>query len=184
MSNEAVYRTAPATPGLLTSSAVAQCIKDDCFLSKPPWSSVDLANNWAKWQLWFQLDAFPDQTLSDLGIFKESALGRFFHRVAMSVYVYIYLSIFLSVPISCNFFAWGNWCMRPSSENWCTRPLPTLPSYYTRGALKTRGGCRASIGHASIGHASILLHAWSPKNEGWVQSVHRPRVHLITRVEP
>ena len=28
----------------------------------------------------------------------------------------------------------------------------------------------------SIGHASILLHAWSPKNEMWVQSVHRPRV--------
>ena len=22
----------------------------------------------------------------------------------------------------------------------------------------------------------ILLHAWSPKNGGWVQSVHRPRV--------
>ena len=29
-------------------------------------------------------------------IFKESALGRFFHRVAMSVYIY--------VPFSCNFF--------------------------------------------------------------------------------
>ena len=39
------------------------------------------------------------------------------------------------------------------------RPSPT------RGALKTRGGCRASIAHA-----------WSPKNGGWVQSVHRPRV--------
>ena len=58
------------------------------------------------------------------------------------------------------------------------------PSYYTRGALKARGGYRASIGHTSIGHASILLHTWSPKNEGWVQSVHRPRVHLITCVEP
>ena len=39
------------------------------------------------------------------------------------------------------------------------RPSPTC------GALKTRGGCRASIAHA-----------WSPKNGGWVQSVHRPRV--------
>ena len=29
-----------------------------------------------------------------LAIFKESALGRFFHRVAMSVYVFIYLSPF------------------------------------------------------------------------------------------
>ena len=43
--------------------------------------------------------------------------------------------------------------------------------------------------YASVAHASNLLHAWSPKNESWVQSVrrpsvHRPRVHLITRVEP
>ena len=28
----------------------------------------------------------------------------------------------------------------------------------------------------SIGHASILLHAWSPKNGGWVQSIHCPCV--------
>ena len=27
-------------------------------------------------------------------LFKESALGRFFHRVAMSVYIYIYMSPF------------------------------------------------------------------------------------------
>ena len=33
-------------------------------------------------------------------IFKESALGRFFHRVAMSVYAYICVY----VPFSCNFF--------------------------------------------------------------------------------
>ena len=51
------------------------------------------------------------------------------------------------------------------------RPSATRPSYYTRGAPKTRGGCGASIAHASI-----LLHAWSPKNEGWVQSVHCPCV--------
>ena len=62
-----------------------------------------------------------------------------------------------------------------------TRPSATRPSYYTRGALKTRGGCRASmdhasIAHASIVHASILLDAWSPKNGAWVQSIHRPRV--------
>ena len=30
--------------------------------------------------------------------------------------------------------------------------------------------------YASVAHASILLHTWSPKNEGWVQSVHRPRM--------
>ena len=65
--------------------------------------------------------------------FKESALGRFFHRVAMCIYIYI------SVPFSCNFFAWNK-----------TGP--------------------------SIGHASIILHAWSPKNGGWVQSVNRPLV--------
>ena len=34
-------------------------------------------------------------------------------------------------------------------------PSPTRPSYYTHGALKTRGGCRASIAHV-----------WSPKNRG------------------
>ena len=28
-------------------------------------------------------------------LFKESALGRFFHRVAMSVYVCMYLSLFM-----------------------------------------------------------------------------------------
>ena len=33
-------------------------------------------------------------------IFTESALGRFFHRVVMSV----------CRPFSCNFFAWKNWC--------------------------------------------------------------------------
>ena len=43
--------------------------------------------------------------------------------------------------------------------------------------------------YVSVAHASILLHASSPKNKGWVLSVHRPlfhrpRVHLITRVEP
>ena len=32
--------------------------------------------------------------MTELNIFKESALGRFFHRVAMSVYVFIYLSPF------------------------------------------------------------------------------------------
>ena len=34
-------------------------------------------------------------------IFKELALGRFFHRVAMSVYISIY------VPFSCNLFLRG-----------------------------------------------------------------------------
>ena len=32
-----------------------------------------------------------------LNIFKESALGRFFHRGAMSVYISVYLSIYLSI---------------------------------------------------------------------------------------
>ena len=124
----------------------------------------------------------------------------------MSVYVYI------CRPLLHVIFLRGRTGVdRHSSKNWCgasaTRSSATRPSYYMRGALKTRGGCRASIahasighasighasiGHASIGHASILLHAWSPKmrgrcrasiahawspkNGGWVQSVHCPCV--------
>ena len=34
---------------------------------------------------------------SFINIFKESALGRFFHRVAMSVYISVYISIYISV---------------------------------------------------------------------------------------
>ena len=79
-----------------------------------------------------------------------------------------YLSIYISVPFSCNLFA-------------CNQTGSSIGHACNQTAL--------SIGHASIGHASILLHAWSLKNEGWVQSVHqprvhRPRVHLITRLEP
>ena len=55
-----------------------------------------------------------------------------------------------------------------------TRPSATRPSYYTRGALKTRGGCRAL--KTGGGRRASIAHAWSPKNKGWVQSVHRPRV--------
>ena len=76
-------------------------------------------------------------------IFKESALGRFFHRVAMSVYISIYLSIYLYVPFSCNFLCGTTGVERHSSKNWC---------------------------------GASVAHVWSPKNEGWVQSVHRPRV--------
>ena len=114
---------------------------------------------------------------SEPSIFKESALGRFFHRVAMSVYISIYLhSVYMS-PFHVIFLRGRTGVDHHSSKNWCGASA-------THGALKTRGGCRASIAHASI-----LLHAWSPKNEGWMQSVHRPRVHwprvhLITRVEP
>ena len=111
-------------------------------------------------------------------IFIESA-----HRVAMSVR--------MVSPSHAIFLRGGTGaCVpRPRTGVRIHRPSATRPSYYTRGALQTRGGCRASIAHASIRHASILLHAWSPKNKGWVQSVHRPRVHrprvhLITRVEP
>ena len=47
---------------------------------------------------------------SEPSIFKESALGRFFHRVAMSVYISIYLhSVYMS-PFHVIFFAWKNWC--------------------------------------------------------------------------
>ena len=115
-------------------------------------------------------------------IFKESALGRFFHRVPMSVYV----SDVCPLGVV---WSWST-ATRPSATRpSATRPSATRPSYYTRGALKTRGGCRASIADASIGHASILLQAWSPKNKGWAQSVHHPRVqrpcvNLIARVEP
>ena len=118
-------------------------------------------------------------------------LGRFFHRVAMSVHVCVCVS-----PSHAIFFKTSHW---PSGHMIRSRPLigrgGGRPSYYTRGALRTRGGCRASIAHASIGHASILLHAWipknegrvqsaiahawSPKNRGWVQSVHCPRVEPL-----
>ena len=132
----------------------------------------------------------------------------------------VYVSMYLSVPFHVIFLRGRTGVDRHSSKNWCgasaTRPWATRPSYYTRGALKqglgterpsptrssatrpsyythgalkTRGGCRVSIAHVSI-----LLHAWSPKNKGWVQRVHRPRVHrprvhrlcvhLITRMEP
>ena len=46
----------------------------------------------------------------------------------------------------------------------CVEELVWSPSYYTRGA------------HLITRVEPILLHAWSPKNGGWVQSVHRPRV--------
>ena len=62
--------------------------------------------------------------------------------------------------------------MRPSATgDGAERPSPM------RGALKTGGGCRASIAHAwspkngGWCRASIA-HAWSPKNGGWVQSFH------------
>ena len=71
-------------------------------------------------------------------VFKESALGRFFHRVAMSVflYIYIYMSLFHVI--------------------------------FFRG-IRQALACNKT--GPSIGHASILLHAWSPQNGGWVQSV-------------
>ena len=84
-----------------------------------------------------------EQIRCKFAIFKESAQRRFFHRVAMSVYISIYLYVCLS-PFHVIFFA----CNQTGS----------------------------SISHAcnqtasSIGHASILLHAWSLKNGGWVQS--------------
>ena len=65
-------------------------------------------------------DANDTQTIpiSDFGdFFKESALGRFFHRVAMSVYIYICLSVCIYVPFSCNFFAWKSWCGSHSPLN-------------------------------------------------------------------
>ena len=54
------------------------------------------------------------------------------------------------VPFPCHFF--------------CVEELVWSPSYYTRGA------------HLITRVEPILLHAWSPKNGKWVQSVHRPRV--------
>ena len=119
-------------------------------------------------------------------IFKESALGRFFHRVAMSVCV----SVCLSVPFRVVYFeayfaptsrsrmsklfrdseSLGKSAGKKWSQNWtfllgsglklphkkkfflfadfalfCLEELVWSPSYYTRGALKTGGGCRASI---------------------------------------
>ena len=67
-------------------------------------------------------------------IFKESALGRFFHRVAMSVCL-------SDVPFHAIFLL-GRTGVEPILLHaWS-------PSYYTHGALKTGGGCRASIAHA------------------------------------
>ena len=69
---------------------------------------------------------------------KNRPLGRFFHRVAMSVYISIYLS-----PFHVIFLRGRTGVDRHSSKNWC---------------------------------GASVAHAWSPKNKGWVQSVHRPRV--------
>ena len=50
-------------------------------------------------------------------IFKDWALGRFFHRVVMSFYVSVCLSV---CPISCNFFEASHW---PSDHMIRSRPL-------------------------------------------------------------
>ena len=78
------------------------------------------------------------------GFSKNRPLGRFFHRVAMSVYIsiYLYISIYMS-PFHVIFLHGRTGVDCHSSKNWC---------------------------------GASVAHAWSPKNEGWVQSVHRPRV--------
>ena len=45
---------------------------------------------WVK-EIW--KDLYLGGVLLCSSVFKESALGRFFHRVAMSVYVFMYLSV-------------------------------------------------------------------------------------------
>ena len=74
----------------------------------------------------------------------------------------------LFVPFPCKFFASKIWC----GADLITRMEPILlnawsPSYYTHGALKTGGGCRASIAHA-----------WSRRVDVWT----RVRVDVWTRV--
>ena len=80
-------------------------------------------------------------------IFTESALGLLWSS-SRDVSLYIYLYICLSVPFSCNFLR------------------ATHPSYYTLGALRTGGKCRASI-----------VHAWSRRVDAWT----RVRVDTCTR---
>ena len=83
-------------------------------------------------------------------VFTELAqLGRFSHRVAMSVEM-CHQGLSLALRSHDQFQA-SYWSYRASIGH-------------------------ASIGHASIDHATILLHAWSPKKGGWGQSVHRPRM--------
>ena len=84
-------------------------------------------------------------------IFKEKALGRFVHRLAMSVCLFVCLFVCPSRA--------SHW---PSVHMIRSRPLigrPPLPP------PSSMDWCRASIAHA-----------WSPKNKGLVQSVHSPRV--------
>ena len=105
--------------------------------------------------LWYRC-YYPHRSRDSLSpvcrIFKESALGQFFHRVAMSVYVPVYISVYIYVPFSCNFFAWKNWSYYTRGAGLITLVELVLlhawsPSYYTHGALKTGGVCRASIAH-------------------------------------
>ena len=65
-----------------------------------------------------------------------------------------------AISNNCNLFGQkrGVGAERPSATSpSATRPLATRPSYYKRGALKTRGGYRASIARAW----SRCLDAWT-----------------------
>ena len=44
----------------------------------------------------------------------------FFTSVAIWLFICHLMCLHNSCRLFHTFFAWGNWCMRPSSENWCT----------------------------------------------------------------
>ena len=75
-----------------------------------------------------QLNRFCPRRLCDSQeetFFKESALGRFFHKVAISVCLFLFLSV---CPFSCDFFQASHW---PSDHMTRSRPLIGQPSFPT-----------------------------------------------------
>ena len=50
----------------------------------------------------------------------------FFTCVAIWLFICHLMCLHNSCRLFHTFFAWGNWCMRPSSENWCTVRCPRV----------------------------------------------------------
>ena len=75
-------------------------------------------------------------------IFKESALGRFFHRVVMSVHISIYIS-----PFHVIFFEASHW---PSGHMIRSRPLIGRPPLRVIRQALACNQTGSSIGHAYL----------------------------------
>ena len=87
-------------------------------------------------------------------------LGRFDLVVAMSIY--------LSVPFPCEFFQGLSLALRSHDQIPASHWSTLLPYHMVESDMVLALACNQT--GSSIGHASILLHAWSLKNLGWVQS--------------